>query len=80
MKNDVHASSKTIAIAKSISACLKSRNIIKDGHCPPQYMFDANHFNLERYKWVTITKRSNQNEIPTLKPEVGKNKLTIRYL
>ena len=35
---------------------------------------------IKRYKEETIRKRCNQKEIPTPKTEVGKTKLTIRYL
>ena len=34
----------------------------------------------KRYNQATIRKERNQKEIPTPKTEVGKNKLTIRYL
>ena len=35
---------------------------------------------LKRYKQAKIRKRRNQKKIPTPKTEVGKTKLTIRYL
>ena len=45
-----------------------------------QKMCEQDVLDYERYKLAMIRKRRNQKEIPTLKTEVGKTKLTIRYL
>ena len=44
------------------------------------FFFFIIHVGIKRYEKARIRKRSNQREIPTPKTEVGKTKLTIRYL
>ena len=49
-KNDDDLSSKNEVIAENISTFLQSSKkkfSIKDGRCPSQFMFDANHFHIE---------------------------------
>ena len=44
-------------------------------------LFDrAGTNSVKRYKYATIMKMSNQKKIPTPKTDVGKTKLSIRYL
>ena len=48
-KNYGNASSNNGVMATTSSAFLKfsKKILIKDGRCPPQIMFDANHFHIE---------------------------------
>ena len=53
---------------------------IRDNCCPDKILTSetstfAKKEKVKRYKWATIRKRSNQNESPTPKTEVGKTQI-----